>query len=64
MQGSALLFLSLTLLSLVSVVRSQNCQLQVPANPLTAEGLATPYVLTGCNVSIARFFSLFLVSRC
>ena len=52
MQYSALLSLSLALLSWVSVVRSQACQLQVPADPLTAQGLATPYVLTGCNVSI------------
>ncbi|KAG6369165.1 hypothetical protein JVT61DRAFT_1393 [Boletus reticuloceps] len=49
MRYSALLSLSLTLLSWVAPVRSQNCQLQVPANPLTAQGLATPYVLTGCN---------------
>ncbi|KAF8548403.1 hypothetical protein OG21DRAFT_1423132 [Imleria badia] len=49
MRYSALLSLSLTLLSWVAVVRSQNCQLQVPANPLTAQGLATPYILTGCN---------------
>ncbi|KAF8428034.1 hypothetical protein L210DRAFT_3564413 [Boletus edulis BED1] len=49
MRYSALLSLSFTLLSWVAPVRSQNCQLQVPANPLTAQGLATPYVLTGCN---------------
>jgi hypothetical protein len=49
MRYSVLLSLSLTLLSWVAVVRSQNCQLRVPANPLTAQGLATPYVLTGCN---------------
>lgn len=52
MLHSTLLYFSLTLLSWISVVRSQNCQLQVPANPLTAQGLATPYVLTGCNVSV------------
>lgn len=26
-----------------------NCQITVPPNPLTAEGLATPYKQTGCN---------------
>jgi hypothetical protein len=31
---------------------SMNCTLQVPANPLTARGLATPYVLgDGCQMS-------------
>ncbi|KAH0833826.1 hypothetical protein J3R83DRAFT_10990 [Lanmaoa asiatica] len=49
MRYSTRLSLALTFLSWVAVVRSQNCQLQVPANPLTAQGLATPYVLTGCN---------------
>ena len=33
---------------------SMNCTLQVPANPLTAQGLATPYVLgDGCGMSSA-----------
>ena len=33
---------------------STNCTLQVPANPLTARGLATPYVLgDGCQMSNA-----------
>ncbi|KAG8215106.1 hypothetical protein J3R82DRAFT_8557 [Butyriboletus roseoflavus] len=49
MWHSTSLSLSLVLLSWVVVVRSQNCQLQVPANSLTVQGLATPYVLTGCN---------------
>ncbi|OAX33900.1 hypothetical protein K503DRAFT_483549 [Rhizopogon vinicolor AM-OR11-026] len=35
-------------LSWASIVRSQ-CTLKVPQNPLTAQGLATPYELTGCN---------------
>ncbi|KAG9308108.1 hypothetical protein JVU11DRAFT_12540 [Chiua virens] len=49
MRYSTRLCISVTLLSWVGVVRSQNCQLQVPADPLTAKGLATPYMLTGCN---------------
>jgi uncharacterized membrane protein YgcG len=34
--------------------QSMNCTLQVPANPLSAQGLATPYVLgDGCQMSNA-----------
>ncbi|KIK79162.1 hypothetical protein PAXRUDRAFT_834231 [Paxillus rubicundulus Ve08.2h10] len=40
--------LFLTFLSMVSISRSQ-CTLKIPQNPLTAQGLATPYELTGCN---------------
>ncbi|KAL4068489.1 hypothetical protein V8B97DRAFT_1872995 [Scleroderma yunnanense] len=40
--------LSFVLLSLPFVVHSQ-CTLKVPNNPLTANGLATPFELTGCN---------------
>ncbi|KAG1747449.1 hypothetical protein EDB19DRAFT_1630931 [Suillus lakei] len=40
--------LSLTFLSCASIAFSQ-CTLNVPQNPLTAQGLATPYTLTGCN---------------
>ncbi|CEO97998.1 Uncharacterized protein PBTT_03625 [Plasmodiophora brassicae] len=29
--------------------QAQNCVLTVPANPLTAKGLATPYTMTGCD---------------
>ncbi|KAH8693546.1 hypothetical protein BGW36DRAFT_300942 [Talaromyces proteolyticus] len=29
--------------------QAQNCILTVPPNPLTAKGLATPYVVSGCN---------------
>jgi hypothetical protein len=28
---------------------AQNCVITLPANPLTAEGLMTPYTMTGCN---------------
>jgi hypothetical protein len=39
------------LLAMTSAVLAQtmNCVLQVPNNSLTAEGLATPYKMTGCN---------------
>ncbi|KIJ07571.1 hypothetical protein PAXINDRAFT_158380, partial [Paxillus involutus ATCC 200175] len=40
--------LFLTFLSWISIARSQ-CTLKIPQNPLTAQGLATPYELTGCN---------------
>jgi len=42
-RGSALSFL------FAAVVYAQDCVLTVPANPLTAQGLATPYTVTGCN---------------
>ncbi|TPX33191.1 hypothetical protein SmJEL517_g03877 [Synchytrium microbalum] len=35
------------LVVLVGRSSAQNCQLTVPANPLTAQGLATPYLLSG-----------------
>lgn len=31
------------------VAYAQNCVLTVPPNPLTAQGLATPYTVSGCN---------------
>ncbi len=34
------------------VAQTMNCVLQVPNNSLTAEGLATPYKMTGCNQTI------------
>jgi hypothetical protein len=34
---------------LATLGRAQDCVLQVPANPLTAKGLATPYVQTNCK---------------
>ncbi|KAE9364410.1 hypothetical protein N431DRAFT_355180 [Stipitochalara longipes BDJ] len=39
------------LLALASVVmaQTQNCVLQVPPNPLSAKGLATPYKMSGCD---------------
>ncbi|KAF9237971.1 hypothetical protein BU15DRAFT_75581 [Melanogaster broomeanus] len=40
--------LSVAFLLWTSIARSQ-CILKVPSNPLTAQGLATPYELTGCN---------------
>jgi hypothetical protein len=44
-------WMALTFLSLISLALTQttNCVLQVPNNPLSAEGLATPYKMTGCN---------------
>lgn len=37
------------LASFVVSALAQNCVLTVPPNPLTAQGLATPYTVTGCN---------------
>jgi hypothetical protein len=39
------------LFGLASVVlaQTQNCVLEVPANPLSAKGLATPYKMSGCD---------------
>jgi hypothetical protein len=44
----------LGLLAMTSVVMAQtmNCVLEVPNNSLTAEGLATPYKMTGCNQTV------------
>jgi len=42
-QGSALSLL------FTAATYAQNCVLTVPPNPLTAQGLATPYTVTGCN---------------
>ena len=36
---------------LAQVAFSTTCTLTVPNNPLTAQGLATPYILTGCKMS-------------
>jgi hypothetical protein len=33
----------------VSKAQPFNCQIEVPPNPLTAQGLATPYKMSGCN---------------
>ena len=42
-RGSALSFL------FAAAAYAQNCVLTVPAEPLTATGLATPYTLSGCD---------------
>src|SRR6266480_5274118 len=42
-QGGAL-FLLFTI-----AAYAQNCVMTVPPNPLTAQGLATPFTVTGCN---------------
>ena len=44
----------LGLLALVSVAmaQTQNCVLEVPANPLSAKGLATPYKMSGCDQTV------------
>lgn len=42
-KGGALSFL------FAATAYAQNCVLTVPPNPLTAQGLATPYTVTGCN---------------
>jgi hypothetical protein len=34
---------------LATLGRAQNCVLQVPADPLTAKGLSTPYVQSNCS---------------
>ena len=52
--------LPLILLSLPIATHSQ-CTLNVPDNPLTANGLSTPYELTGCNVR--EPYLVFLVLR-
>jgi hypothetical protein len=38
-----------TLFAYVSKAQPFNCQIEVPPNPLTAQGLATPYKMSGCN---------------
>jgi hypothetical protein len=50
MSFSAFTF-GLTALALASLCLAQdfNCVLTIPPNPLTAEGLASPYKMTGCN---------------
>jgi hypothetical protein len=41
---------SLTATALIAgAALAQDCVLQVPPNPLTAAGLATPYQVTGCD---------------
>lgn len=42
-KGSALSFL------FAGYAYAQNCVITLPANPLTAQGLMTPYTMTGCN---------------
>jgi len=39
------------LLALCATLFAQDCLLVVPANPLSAAGLATPYILKGLNPS-------------
>jgi hypothetical protein len=47
--------LAALLFAFVSQAQTFNCDLEVPPNPLTAEGLATPYKVSGCNqVSTSR----------
>jgi hypothetical protein len=41
--------LAAVLFAWVSQAQPFNCQITVPPNPLTAQGLATPYKMTGCN---------------
>ena len=41
--------LAAVLFAWVSQAQTFNCQITVPPNPLTAQGLATPYKMTGCN---------------
>ncbi|PMD39935.1 hypothetical protein L207DRAFT_566806 [Hyaloscypha variabilis F] len=41
--------LAALLFAYVSQAQTFNCDLEVPPNPLTAEGLATPYKVSGCN---------------
>ena len=41
--------LAAVLFAYVSQAQPFNCQITVPPNPLTAQGLATPYKMTGCN---------------
>ena len=47
----SMLKFGLTALSLASLGMSQtfNCQITIPPNPLTAQGLASVYKVTGCN---------------
>jgi hypothetical protein len=44
------------LLLLLAVAAAQNCNLIVPNAPLTAVGLAKPYILTGCDIAVAPAF--------
>jgi hypothetical protein len=44
--------LGLLAMTTAVVAQTMNCVLQVPNNSLTAEGLATPYKMTGCNQTI------------
>jgi hypothetical protein len=44
---------------LPAAVQGQMCKLTVPAAPLTAAGLATPYILTGCDQA-GKDFSVFV----
>lgn len=41
--------LAAVLLAHISQAQTFNCDIEVPPNPLTAEGLATPYKVSGCN---------------
>jgi hypothetical protein len=34
---------------LASIIYAQDCTLKVPANPLTAAGMTTPYQVSGCS---------------
>ena len=44
-----LILLACVLSFLIATTYAQNCVLTVPQNPLSTEGLATPYFMKGCN---------------
>ncbi|KAE9381529.1 hypothetical protein N431DRAFT_539165 [Stipitochalara longipes BDJ] len=41
--------LTALLFAYISQAQTFNCDIEIPPNPLTAEGLATPYKVSGCN---------------
>lgn len=49
MVSSTILGLTGLVMASAVLAQTQNCVLQVPSNPLTAQGLATPYKMTGCD---------------
>ena len=60
------MYLYIILFSLISISYSQNCQLIVPPNPLSGVGLATPYILRGCdqtNVDLSVFVEATILNR-
>lgn len=42
-------FVALAVLLAAGNAQVFNCAITVPPNPLTAQGLATPYKMTGCD---------------